>query len=230
MKRKTLISLGLGALTAAGLVMFHQSQFASDRLESPLPVSAGAAVPDLTLAWVGRGTVFVRAADDWQRAPTQDYDFTVVQRRFADRWESVKTMHRRNPDYDGAAGSRDQVHFFRVDLGEPRDGKLPFRLDSSMGAGAGQTDPEFRDWRFTLDIGAPDLARYFMPFDRMAFRQDYDYENAALHEDITLLKSGSDEDTPVFRIEEKAVLMRETPLDGPPTRADQPMTGTAQPG
>ena len=40
----------------------------------------------------------------------------MTQRRYADRWESVKVQHRRHPDYDGSAGARDQVNFFKTEL------------------------------------------------------------------------------------------------------------------
>lgn len=49
-----------------------------------------------------------------QRAPNHDYEFSVTQRRYGDRWESIKVQHRRLPEYDGSAGARDQVHYFKI--------------------------------------------------------------------------------------------------------------------
>ena len=182
------------------------------RLASPLPRDPAPEPPDALLAWVGTGTAEARRGDGWARQPAQDYEFAVVQRRFREHWESVKMMNRRHPDYDGSAGARDQVHFFRLGFSRGENGDLALALDSSMGAGRGHADAGLRSFEFTLDIAAPALARRFMPFDRLAFTQRYAYDAARLEETITLTKAGR----PAFRMTEEAAMLSQTALSGPP--------------
>ena len=89
-----------------------------------LPPAATAGAPLATLVWVGIGRASVWVDGAWRAAPAHDYEFSVTQRRHADRWESIKVQHRRHPDYDGSAGARDQAHYFRVDY-PPAAGEAP---------------------------------------------------------------------------------------------------------
>ncbi len=88
----------------------------------PMPLdeaSAGAPrpVPEEVIVWVGHGQTERMEDGRWVRAPAFDYDFSVEQRRFGDHWESVKTMRRASPDYDGSAGPRDESLTFKAEPG-----------------------------------------------------------------------------------------------------------------
>jgi len=201
-----------GGAGAAGLFATRRAR--ATRQASPLPRQSSPSVPGALLAWVGSGQAEAWKGGTWARQPAQDYEFAVIQRRFADHWESVKLMNRRHPDYDGSAGARDQVHFFRLGLSARGDGQVALTLDSSMGAGTGSADGEFRSFQFALDLSAPALARRFMPFDRLGFTQTYAYEDARLTEEITLTKAGR----PAFRMQEEASMLSRAALSGPPGR------------
>ncbi len=220
---KLWMKIGVSAVVTAGLFAFHQFEFASDKLESPLPAitlaEAAAPAPAVILAWVGSSKAFRWDGAAWQPDERQAYEFTVLQRRFTDHWDSVKVMHRRHPDYDGSAGNRDQVHYFRVDTKPFESGTVPLSFASSMGAGTGQSDLEFRNFDFKLKIDAPAVARWFMPFDTMNFKQNYDYEAGNLNEEIVLVKVADGQEKPAFKFVESAKLLTETKLAGPPTLA-----------
>lgn len=109
------------------------------------------------------------------------YEFSVEQRRYPTHWESVKLMRRRHQAYDGSAGPREQTLFFRIDYSPSGEAAI----HSTLGAGRGQTDADFR--HSTLEISA-DVGR-FAPFERYRITQRYDYEAGALDEEVSLLRS-----------------------------------------
>ncbi len=190
-----------------------------NRLASALPVTAEApAQSQAVLVWVGIGEGYRWDNGQWRRAREQDYEFSVVQRRFDDRWESIKSMHRRHPGYDGSAGLRDQVHYFEIRPDEPRGATVPISVTSSMGAGRGTTDTQFRRWNFEMQTGATGFAARFMPYDRLQFQQSYLYEEGNLREEIILSKSSAQE--PFFKIVETAQVFAPGSFDSPPTMLD----------
>lgn len=164
----------------------------------------------LTLVWVGRGEAERLEGGTWKRIPEFDYDFTVEQRRDAHHWESVKSLRRRHPDYDGSAGPREQTMFFRLTYtATGEDGRVASTIHSSLGEGSGHTDPEFR--QAVLEM-RPDISR-FAPFDRYRISQTYAYERGALEETVMLL----DGETPWVRNTEKAALFAPHAFSGAPT-------------
>jgi hypothetical protein len=176
----------------------------------PLAETAGPA-PELTLVWVGRGECERLEAGAWVRRPEFDYDFTVEQRREGDHWESVKSLRRRHPAYDGSAGDRSQTYYFRVDYAAPdAQGQLPSKLTSTLGNGDGLTDREFR--AATLDFKA-DVSS-LAPFDRYRITQRYEYEAGRLVELVELNKGAQ----PWVRNHEVATLFGARSFEGAPTR------------
>lgn len=180
--------------------------------EGALPPREGAPPPaDLTLVWVGYGEAERLEDGAWKRIPAFDYEFTVEQRRYADRWESVKHMRRRHPAYDGSAGPREQTLYFRVDLDAVDGaGKVPLHLVSTLGPGEGQADRELRSSSlvFHADVSS------FAPFDTYRIAQTYAYERGALEETVSLDKGT----TPWVRNKEKAKLFGERTFAEAPTR------------
>ncbi|MBB6563015.1 hypothetical protein HNP48_005732 [Acidovorax soli] len=168
-----------------------------------------------TIAWVGTGLAHVFANGQWQRAPAHDYDFSVTQRRYAQHWESVKVQHRRHGAYDGSAGARDQVHYFRVDYpASTGTGSISARLSSSMGDGTGQIDGALREG--ALEMAARGVSM-FAPFNHYRITQQYRYEEGLLTEQVELFKrSGNSSDTPFMKFEERATLLAPQRMAGAP--------------
>lgn len=176
--------------------------------QSPWVPPSGTAADALTLVWVGSGTCERLVNGAWVRTPEFDYDFSVEQKRLGTRWESVKSLRRRHPAYDGSAGPRLETWFFHLDF-EGAGPKVTTRITSSLGAGAGTTDGEFRN--ATLEMVAP-VSR-FAPFDRYRIVQQYRYEEGRLDETVSLDKG----DQPWVRNTEQAVLFAAHRFAGPPT-------------
>ncbi len=177
-----------------------------------VPLSASA-LPDaqLTLVWVGRGECERLENGRWVRQPSLDYDFSVEQRRMGDHWESVKSMRRLHPEYDGAAGERAQTYFFRLDYGElDATGSVQAKVTTTLGNGTGSTDREFR--KSELNFAAAGVSS-MAPFDRYRITQTYDYEAGTLTELVELGKP----DAPWVRNHEKATLFSASRFDRAPT-------------
>jgi len=166
---------------------------------------------ELTLVWVGRGECERLEGGTWVRRPELDYDFSVEQHRLGDHWESVKSMRRRHPDYDGVAGERAQTMFFRLDF-SPTDaaGKVDAKLTASIGNGSGVTDRAYR--KAELNFLAAGVSS-FAPFDRYRITQSYDYEQGRLTELVELNKG----DAPWVRNREVARLFAARKFEAPPT-------------
>jgi hypothetical protein len=202
-RRPVPAGLAAALITSLALVLPSPARAAASSLPAsdvPFPV------PRQLLVWVGTGSASVLVDGAWQRVPSQDYEFTVTQRRYADRWESVKVQHRRHPAYDASAGPRDQVHYFRVDLPPPSSSaaSLDFALRSSLGNGTGRIDAEFRTGQMEFDAAGVSM---FAPFNRYRIDQQYRYEQGELLETVELFKARGGAETPFMRIEERALLM-----------------------
>jgi hypothetical protein len=184
-------------------------------LPSALPVTEQVPGPArTTLVWLGTGTAFAWADGRWQRMPPHDYEFSVVQRRHVERWESVKVQHRRHPAYDGSAGARDQVNAFRVVFDVPATSSSPGSATvlSSFGDGTSRFDREFR--QASLDFEARGVSS-FAPFNRYRITQEYRYEAGELIETVELYKrSGSDQ--PFMKFEERATMFAAHRFAAPP--------------
>lgn len=164
---------------------------------------------ELVLVWVGKGECERYEAGRWVRAPEFDYEFSVEQRRSGDEWNSVKSLRRLDPAYDGSAGPRLQTWFFHVALGAPSDAQLPLTVDSSLGSGSGTADRSFRQSTLSLAADVPAGA----PFDRYRITQTYDYEGGALNELVELNRGES----PWVRNRETALLFAAQRFPAPPT-------------
>ncbi len=169
---------------------------------------------NVTLVWVGQGRAYVFEESTYVRDETNDYAFEVIQRRYGNRWESVKNMHRIHPEYDGKAGPREQTMFFRIDFSLDEDSVIS-QVRSSLGNGAGHSDPEFRDQR--LQFSADGISS-FAPYNTYRITQEYRYEAGELLETVELFKLRDGEEAPFAKIEETAAIFRPTKLASAPTR------------
>lgn len=176
----------------------------------PPASTSAAAEPELRLVWVGRGEAERLENGAWVRVPAFDYDFSVEQRRYRDRWESVKSMRRHHPAYDGSAGPRDQTLYFHLALApDASREQVAFEVQSTLGRGRGFSDPSFR--QATLDLRADVGA--FAPFDRYRISQSYAYEEGRLSETVELTKGNA----PWVRNREVATLFAQSAFSAPPT-------------
>ena len=179
-----------------------------------MPSAAPTIDQGLTLVWVGRGECERFEDGAWVRRPAFDYEFSVEQHRLGGRWESVKTMRRLHPDYDGTAGPRLQTYFFQIEYGQPdAAGNAASKIKSSLGVGSGETDREFR--ASTLEIKA-EVSR-FAPFDQYKITQSYLYEEGTLKETVELKKG----EQPWVRNHEVAALFATHSFETAPTRLQQ---------
>ena len=90
---------------------------------SPLPLTdTPPPAPSSSSIFAGHARAFRFVQGAWVAAPEYDYDFLVLERRFAGHWEAIKEIHRRHPRYDGRAGPRDQTLYFLVQMSPASDG------------------------------------------------------------------------------------------------------------
>jgi hypothetical protein len=214
-------SLGLAATASKAALLVAAAAMSALGHAAPaasaIPASASPFPPSQNLlVWVGTGSASVFVDGVWRRAPSQDYEFSVTQRRYGERWESVKVQHRRHPDYDGSAGARDQVHYFKLELpAASSTSGLSFNVRSSFGDGGGQIDREFRAG--TMEFDARDVSM-FAPFNRYRITQQYRYEQGELIEVVELFKKKGTMDTPFMRFEEQAGLFAPRRFDTAPDK------------
>ena len=202
----TILKLALQGILISGLLI------ACGGSSPPwMPLRATAeAEPEMTLLWVGRGECERFEDGVWVRRPEFDYEFNVEQRRFADHWESSKSLKRLHPNYDGSAGERTQTLFFAVDYQMPNtENSVTGKLRCSLGDGEVKTDPEFRKATVQIAANISSMA----PFDRYIITQDYQYEAGTLEELVALNKG----DKPWVRNKEHATLYSKNRFDHAPT-------------
>ncbi len=166
------------------------------------------AAPELTLVWVGTGEAERYLDGEWRRAPEFDYEFSVEQRRYAGQWQSIKSLRRRHPAYDGSAGPREET------CQPEAQGQLPVLIGSSLGDGEGKMDAQFRT--ATLEM-KPEITS-FAPFNTYVIEQRYLYEEGRLEETVTLTKREAGGDSPFVRNRERARLFAPQSFSGVPGR------------
>jgi hypothetical protein len=173
------------------------------------------AVPETTLVWVGTGEAERYVDGEWRRAPEFDYEFSVEQRRYAGQWQSIKSLRRRHPAYDGSAGPREETWFFNLELQAEQQGQLPVVVVSSLGDGQGRMDSQFR--AATLEM-KPEISS-LAPFNTYLIEQRYLYEEGSLEETVSLTKREAGGDAPIVRNRERARLFAPQSFSGVPGKA-----------
>lgn len=143
-------------------------------------------------------------AGNWLPVPEHDYDFLVLEMRFADRWEAVKQIHRRHPRYDGRAGPRDQTHYFTVRPSPTADGGLDLAVEGSLGAGKGHEQP---GGGLVIELAA--AARgWFVPFDTVRISQSREEATGRLAETVELFSRRDGQEIPFMRMAEEGIVYR----------------------
>jgi len=180
-----------------------------------LPLNSSVQLDDTyTIIWNGISKAYHYDNGEWKRAENYDYQFNVVQKRYDNHWESVKSLHRIHPDYDGKAGERDQTMYFEVDYKNLIDGKVQAVINSSLGNGTGTTDTEFRESVLTMYV--PNASK-FMPYNKYRITQNYNYEEGVLTETVELIKEKDGKEIPFMKNEETALIFVKSKLDKAPT-------------
>lgn len=174
-------------------------------LQSSLPITDRPPQQPLTSSvFAGHARAARFVAGSWLPAPEHDYDFLVLERRYADRWEAVKEIHRRHPRYDGRAGPRDQTLYFTVRTSPASDGGLDLTVEGSLGVGRGHEGP---DGRLVIELAA--AARgWLVPFDTIRIRQSRGGADGRLAETVELFSRRQGKEIPFMRMEEEGTVYR----------------------
>jgi hypothetical protein len=173
---------------------------------SPLPqTEAPAPVPVSSSAFAGHARAFRFVKGAWVASPEYDYDFIVLERRFADRWETIKEIHRRHPRYDGRAGPRDQTVWFAVRTSPAADGGSDLAIDGTLGRGSGHERPGGEGTVLELAYAK---RGWFVPFDTVRIRQERQAVDGRFRETVELVSRKDGRETPFMKMEEEGLVYR----------------------
>jgi hypothetical protein len=180
---------------------------ACSSLRTPLPLTDAPPPPALSSSlFVGFAQAFRFAEASWVRVPTYDYEFLVLERRYADRWEVIKEIHHRHPRYDGRAGARDQTLYFLVRILPAADGGLDLAVEGTLGAGKGHEGAEGG-----LEIEMDSAERgWFVPFDTIRIRQTRGSARGRLEEVVELFARKDGREIPFMKMQEQGMVYRPT--------------------
>ena len=178
---------------------------ACSSLRTPLPLTDMPPPPALSSSlFVGSAQAFRFAEASWVRVPTYDYEFLVLERRYADRWEVIKEIHHRHPRYDGRAGARDQTLYFLVRTSPAADGGLDLAVEGTLGAGKGHEGTEGE-----LEIEMASAERgWFVPFDTIRIRQTRGSARGRLEEVVELFSRKDGREIPFMKMQEQGMVYR----------------------
>ena len=191
-------------LLSALLFIFFIPLAACTSLRSSLPLDkAPLPTPLSSSVFVGRATASYFAKGSWVPAPAFDYEFLVLERRYADRWEAVKEIHYRDPRYDGRAGPRDQTLYFAVRTTHAVDGGLDLTVEGTLGNGRGHADAGGD--RTSLELILAERG-WFVRYDRIRINQTRAFKEGKLEEVVELYSKRDDREVPFMRMEEKGTI------------------------
>jgi hypothetical protein len=173
---------------------------------SPLPrTDAPAPVPASSSVFAGHARAFRFVKEAWVASPEYDYDFIVFERRYADRWETIKEIHRRHPKYDGRAGPRDQTVWFLVRTSPASDGGTDLAVEGSLGRGSGHEKAGGGGVELEL---ASARKGWFVPYDTIRIRQKRTAVEGRIEETVEVLSKKAGREVPFMKMEEEGLLYR----------------------
>ncbi|WP_375583981.1 hypothetical protein [Cyclobacterium xiamenense] len=166
-----------------------------------------------TLMWNGISKAYRSENDAWKRVEPYDYRFNVVRKRYEGLWKSVRTRYRIHPEYDDKAGDRNQTMNVEIMYGEPVDGKVHARINSSLGSGSGTPDPTFRNAVPSLPVPNPKKG---ILYTKLKIPQQNKYEAGLLTETVELIHEKNGREIPFMTNEESAYIFSKSKLDQAP--------------
>jgi hypothetical protein len=173
---------------------------------SPLPlIDAPPPIPSSSSVFAGHARAFRFVQGAWVAAPEYDYDFLVLERRFADHWEAIKEMHHRHPRYDGRAGPRDQTLYFFIRMSPAPDGGYELVAEGSLGRGSGHE--KAGGGGLVLELVSARKG-WFVPFDTIRIRQERPAVEGRVQETVELLSKEKDREVPFMKMEEEGLVYR----------------------
>jgi hypothetical protein len=156
--------------------------------------------PDEIVLYAGIGEAYRFMDKQWQRMPSYDYEFNIVQKRYTDRWETIKEIHRRHPEYDGRAGARDYTLYFAVKKRDAGEG-YALEVESSWGRGQGTADKSMKHVRFEF---SPENISRFAGFNSYRITQQFRYDEGRILETVELFKQEEAREVPFMMMKEEA--------------------------
>jgi len=179
---------------------------ACSSLQTPLPLTDQPPQSPLSsIVFAGHARAARFDAGNWLPVPEHDYDFIVLERRFADRWEVVKEIHRRHPRYDGRAGPRDQTLYFTVRTSPAVDGGLDLAVEGSLGVGTGHMGP---GGGLVIELVTASRG-WFVPFDRVRISQSREEASGRLFESVELFSRLEGKEKAFMKMAEEGIVYRQ---------------------
>lgn len=161
------------------------------------------ALSSTVFAGYARASRFVDGS--WMPVPEFNYEFLVLERRFAGRWEAVKEIHYRHPRYDGRAGPRDQTIYFAVRTSPAADRGLDLAVEGTLGAGKGHEDADGSG--LVLELASAQRG-WFVPFDTIRIRQNRGTAGGRIAEIVELFSRRDGREVPFMKMEEEWAVYR----------------------
>jgi hypothetical protein len=173
---------------------------ACSSLRTPLPLTDVPPRPAVSSSvFVGYAQAFHFGDRNWARVPEYDYEFLVLERRYADRWEVIKEIHHRHPRYDRRAGPRDQTLYFLVQTSPAADGGLDLAVEGTLGAGKGH---EEAGGGLVIEMASGERG-WFVPFDTIRIRQTPRTTKESLEEVVELFSRRDGREIPFMKMQEE---------------------------
>lgn len=189
-------------------LIFAVTLTACSRLNTPLPLTdLPPPRPLSSFVLIGHARAFRSDQGKWVREAGQDYDYLVLERRYATRWEAVKEIHHLNPGYDGRAGPRDQTLYFAVTTSAAADGGLDLAVSGTLGTGVGHASP---NGAVMIEL-MPAQRGIFVPYDTIRIRQKREGVAGRMEEVVELFSRRQGGEVPFMKMEEEGVIYRPCP-------------------
>jgi hypothetical protein len=178
---------------------------ACSSLHTPLPlIDEPPAAALSSTVFVGYAQASLFAKGNWVPVPEYDYEFLLLERRFAGRWETIKEIHRRRPRYDGRGGPRDQTLYFAVRTSPAADGGLDLVAEGTLGFGKGHEEP---GGGLVIELASAERG-WFIPFDTIRIRQTRGPNKGRVEEVVELLSRKGGREIPFMKMQEEGMVYR----------------------
>ena len=178
-------------------------------LHTPLPLTDTPPSAALSSSvFLGYAQAFRFLNGSWVPVPEYDYEFLLLEKQFANRWETIKEIHRLNPRYDGRAGPRDQTLYFVVQTSPAADGGLDLVVKGTLGTGKGHEEP---GGGLVIELASAERG-WFVPFDTIRIRQTRGPAKGRVEEVVELFSRKDGREVPFMKMHEEGTIYRSVAL------------------